>query len=365
MPRIDYGKNCIYSIKCKSPDKNFVYIGSTTNFTKRKYDHRKNALSNLDEPLYKCINDNGGWNNWEIAILEKIECTSKAETVQKENEFIEKLKNYKNPPILLNFPPKLLISPPNLLISPPETSSTRTNSNICKFCQKKFSRSDNLKRHFLICDAKIKNETKKSTEIEEYKKIIAEQQEQIAKLKPASNKKLSIKNTNNNIINNNNTNNITYRLEFGNENLHERLTEKEKKNILEKMHTSLIEYINLIHFSGKFPDCMNFFCTNLRSNYAQVYSEEQKQFITQFASDFLNTVIDTRLDEISTMFDEHKDKLEKIKIERLNKFFESMESTADAKSKRYMETIADVKMMAYNNKHKFDSQPSVITIQDK
>jgi small-conductance mechanosensitive channel len=201
------------------------------------------------------------------------------------------------------------------------------------------------------------------TEIEECKKIIAEQKSQIEQM---GNKKLSIKNTNtntntnsNNIINN--TNNITYRLEFGNENLHERLTEKEKKNILEKMHTSLIEYIKLIHFSGAYPDCMNFFCSNLRSNHAQVYNEEQKKFITQFASDFFNNVIDTRLDEISTMFDEHKDKLEKIKIERLNKFFESMESTNDSKSKKYMETVADVKMLAYNNKHKFESQPSVIT----
>ena len=225
----------------------------------------------------------------------------------------------------------------------------------CHTCSREFTRRDALTRHVRTC-----KETK--TQLEECKKIIADQQCQLSKHQP-DNKKFTVKNSNihntNNIINN--TNNITYCVELGKENLHSRLTEKEKKGILEKMHSSLIEYIKLVHFSEKYPECMNFFCTNLRSNHAQVYSEQQKQFITKFASDFFNTVIDTRLDEIITMFDEHKDKLEQIKIERLNKFFESMESTNECKSKRYMETVADVKMLAYNNKHKVQQQHQTLT----
>ena len=376
MPIIDFSKTCIYIIKCKIPDKNYEYIGTTTSFKKRKYYHKKNAENNVDSHLYKCINECGGWENWEMTILERVNCSSKAECVQKEKEWIEIMKKNEDPPILLNSPPILLSSPPILLNSPPillnsEILGTNINNEnnelICKFCKNIYTRKDNLKRHFVKCKRKIEKEQEvyiMETELEQCKKIIAEQQCQLAQRQP-ENKKVSVKNSNNtcntnNIINT--TNNITYRVELGNENLQSRLTEREKKRILEKMHSSLIEYIKLVHFSEKYPDCMNFFCTNLRSNHAHVYSEPQKQFITKYASDFFNTVIDTRLDEIITMFDEHKDKLEEIKIERLNKFFESMESTDECKSKRYMETVADVKMLAYNNKHKFEGQsqePSV------
>lgn len=366
MPAIDYSKTCIYSIKCKNPDKNYEYIAATTNFKKRKFFHKTNALKHIDNPLYNCINECGGWENWEMTILERVNCSSKAECVQKEKEWIEIMKKNEDPPILLNSPPILLSSPPILLNS--EILGTNINNEnnelICKFCKNIYTRKDNMKRHFVKCKRKIEKEQEvyiMETELEQCKKIIAEQQCQLAQRQP-ENKKVSVKNSNNtnNIINT--TNNITYRVELGNENLQSRLTEREKKRILEKMHSSLIEYIKLVHFSEKYPDCMNFFCTNLRSNHAHVYSEPQKQFITKYASDFFNTVIDTRLDEIITMFDEHKDKLEEIKIERLNKFFESMESTDECKSKRYMETVADVKMLAYNNKHKFEGQsqePSV------
>jgi hypothetical protein len=361
MPIIDFSKTCIYIIKCKIPDKNYEYIGTTTSFKKRKYYHKKNAENNVDSQLYNCINECGGWENWEMTILERVNCSSKAECVQKEKEWIEKKKKCIHPQFLLNSPQDLLNFPPISLNSPPillnsENLGTNINNElICKFCKKTYTRKDNLKRHCLKCKVKKQNTDIIKTELEQCKKIIAEQQCQLAQRQP-ENKKFSVKNSNNtnNIINT--TNNITYRVELGNENLQSRLTEKEKKRILEKMHSSLIEYIKLVHFSEKYPDCMNFFCTNLRSNHAHVYSEPQKQFITKYASDFFNTVVDTRLDEIITMFDEHKDKLENVKIERLNKFFESMESTDECKSKRYMETVANVKMLAYNNKHKFEGQ---------
>ena len=323
MPKIDYNKTVIYKISCKTPSVSFVHVSSTTNFSKRKFDHKRNSDMGSILPLYETINNQGGWENWEMKIIEQYPCDTRDEATSREKYWLRQLHH----------------------------QIKHATKHICDICNREFTRRDALTRHVKTC-----KETK--AELEQCKKIIAEQQCQLAQRQP-ENKKVSVKNSNNtcntnNIINN--TNNITYRVELGNENLQSRLTEREKKRILEKMHSSLIEYIKLVHFSEKYPECMNFFCTNLRSNHAHVYSEPQKQFITKYASDFFNTVIDTRLDEIITMFDEHKDKLEEIKIERLNKFFESMESTDECKSKRYMETVADVKMLAYNNKHKFEGQ---------
>lgn len=334
MPKIDYSKTIIYKIVCVDKSSDYLHIGSTTNFTKRKFDHKRNCENNSDSSLYKIINTYGGWSNWDMSLLEKFPCNDNNDVKLREKYWFSKLQN--------------------------KLSNVK---NECEHCNRTFNRRDSLTRHYKTCK-------KTNTILEECKKIIAEQQTQLAQLQPfgtkGGNKKHTVKTKTNNImnntINNTNTNNITYRFEFGNENIQERLTMREKKNILEKMHTSLIEYIKLIHFSGKYPEYMNFFCTNLRSNHIQVYSEEQNQFITKFASDFLNSLIDTRLYEIASMHEECKDKIEKTKSERLNNFFEAMESTEESKSKRYMETVADVKMMAYNNKHKFDGQMQHPTI---
>ena len=157
MPAIDYSKTCIYSIKCKNPDKNYEYIAATTNFKKRKFFHKTNALKHFDNLLYNCINECGGWENWEMTILERVNCSSKAECVQKEKEWIELTKKNEDPPILLNSPPILLSSPPILLNS--EILGTNINNEnnelICKFCKNIYTRKDNLKRHFVKCKRKI------------------------------------------------------------------------------------------------------------------------------------------------------------------------------------------------------------------
>ena len=51
----------------------FIYIGSTKNFTRRKTEHKFTANANRDNKLlYKTINDNGGWVNCDMIPIEKI-----------------------------------------------------------------------------------------------------------------------------------------------------------------------------------------------------------------------------------------------------------------------------------------------------
>ncbi len=63
----------IYKICCDDvPD--FIYIGSTKAFRQRKRQHKcdcRPESQHKNIKLYKTINENGGWENWRMVILEE------------------------------------------------------------------------------------------------------------------------------------------------------------------------------------------------------------------------------------------------------------------------------------------------------
>jgi hypothetical protein len=61
----------IYRITSLSDNSN-VYIGSTTNFTIRKYQHKQKTINQDETRMYKIINENGGWDNFEMVPIETI-----------------------------------------------------------------------------------------------------------------------------------------------------------------------------------------------------------------------------------------------------------------------------------------------------
>jgi predicted GIY-YIG superfamily endonuclease len=71
MPRktIDYSKTGMYKIVCKDLSITHIYVGSTTDFIKRK-SHHKSTCNNANDVafstnVYKIIRANGGWD-WSI-----------------------------------------------------------------------------------------------------------------------------------------------------------------------------------------------------------------------------------------------------------------------------------------------------------
>jgi len=90
MPRktIDYTKTIIYKITCKTPAISFVYIDYTSNFRNKKNFHKCAVNGNrTDIELYNMIRNNGGWENWEMTEIEKVECKNKEEAIVKKNEY--------------------------------------------------------------------------------------------------------------------------------------------------------------------------------------------------------------------------------------------------------------------------------------
>ncbi len=98
MPKttIDYSKIVIYKIVCNDLNVKDIYIGSTTNFIKRKTAH-KNATMNEKHPKhnakkYQFINENGGWNNFTMLEIEKYPCVDGNEARLRERYWFEQLQ---------------------------------------------------------------------------------------------------------------------------------------------------------------------------------------------------------------------------------------------------------------------------------
>lgn len=91
-----YDKSIIYKICCKDLSIQDIYVGSTTNFRNRKYEHKK-CCNNSQIPNYKLykyefIRNNGGWNNWEMIQIKNFPCNSKRELEAEERKVFDELK---------------------------------------------------------------------------------------------------------------------------------------------------------------------------------------------------------------------------------------------------------------------------------
>jgi hypothetical protein len=97
MPKedIDYSETVFYKIVCKDVNIKDCYVGHTTSFIKRKCQHKHHCNNengnkyNLN--VYQFIRNNGGWENWDIIMIEKIKCDDGFDARKKERQFIEEL----------------------------------------------------------------------------------------------------------------------------------------------------------------------------------------------------------------------------------------------------------------------------------
>ena len=97
MPKtiIDYSKTIIYKlVNYDCPD--LVYVGSTTNFTKRKQ-HHKDAVYNTNSrkynyKIYTTIRENGNWESWIMIKICNYPCNDNHEAKLEEDRHKMELK---------------------------------------------------------------------------------------------------------------------------------------------------------------------------------------------------------------------------------------------------------------------------------
>jgi len=85
----NYLNSVIYKIE-HTDNPELIYIGSTTNFIKRKYNHKKCCNNENDRDynknLYNMIRKNGGFNEFKIMIIKKYPCNNKTELLIEEEK---------------------------------------------------------------------------------------------------------------------------------------------------------------------------------------------------------------------------------------------------------------------------------------
>jgi hypothetical protein len=98
MPKkpIDFSKSIIYKLCCNDVSITDIYVGSTTNFIKRKYSHKSNSRNPSERGYnnynYQFIRDNGGFENWSMIEIEKYNAIDALDLLKRERYWIDELK---------------------------------------------------------------------------------------------------------------------------------------------------------------------------------------------------------------------------------------------------------------------------------
>ena len=102
MPKtpINYQKSVIYKICCEDVSILDCYVGSTTNLSRRKPQHKCKCNSEHDKGynynVYQFIRAHGGWDNWDVVVVEEYPCENKEQLHTRERYHVELLNSTLN-----------------------------------------------------------------------------------------------------------------------------------------------------------------------------------------------------------------------------------------------------------------------------
>jgi hypothetical protein len=93
---IDYQKCVMYKIVCSDINVTEIYVGHTTDFIRRKQQHKSNCSNknknSYNSKVYQFIRATGGWNNWSMIEIEKHPCNDSREACKRERYWLETLE---------------------------------------------------------------------------------------------------------------------------------------------------------------------------------------------------------------------------------------------------------------------------------
>ena len=92
----DFSKCKIYKLVCKDLLIKECYVGHTCNWIHRKSEHKRSIINESRIEYFSnksiFIRDNGGWNNWDMVLIEEYPCETRLEAHQRERYWMETLK---------------------------------------------------------------------------------------------------------------------------------------------------------------------------------------------------------------------------------------------------------------------------------
>jgi hypothetical protein len=169
-------------------------------------------------------------------------------------------------------------------------------------------------------EIKEKENTEIKKSFEELKKIMLDMMNKKCKMHPKTLQKM-INNTNsNNTINMTINNNIQY-VELGDEELHKVFSKKEKMKILCGLGSPMDKIIKHTHLNADYPQFQTIIITNIKGNQAYIYNNNLKKFIVMDKAEILESLIQTRFDDLQQFYDECKNKIDPDQRESLENLF--------------------------------------------
>jgi hypothetical protein len=244
-------------------------------------------------------------SNYNQHLARKIQCkeifinNDKSEEILPQNSSIL-LKNPQNSSILLKNSHKIIN----------KTDNMPKNNLKCQYCNKIYSRSDNLTRHMEKFCKKTKKIIEQENEQNEKISILSKEIEKLKnQLLESTNKKNNIinnnshnTNSNNQLINNQHNINIKM-VAFGDEDI-SRLTEEEILKIVKSKKNAFFNLIKSVHLNKRLPEYNNVLFNNLKSDYGSIFDENK--LIVKKKKQIIYDLINNRLTDFEQLIEKYK-----------------------------------------------------------
>ena len=182
-------------------------------------------------------------------------------------------------------------------------TQNNTNINRCKYCDKEFSRTDSLTRHFKTCKDKKKTDEANENMLELVKLLNEQKQEFKTELEKKNNqideliKKAGI---NNSTITQNIQNNIKL-LAYDKTDISD-LTEKDFIKCFNHNNMCVPHLVKRIHFNPKKPENHNVFISNLKSGHIMIY--DGRKWNTFNRDEIVDDIFDDKHDILEQKYEE-------------------------------------------------------------
>ena len=147
---VNYENSTIYKIVCKDLDITDCYVGSTTNFNRRKSEH-KTRYNNVNDKhynlkVYKFIRDHGNFDNFDIIEVERYCAIDKNDLHARERYWLKKLKSNLNCQIPNRSSKEYNKTDKQIKYIKKQNEKLKLDKVQCNFCNKEM-RKDSLNRH--------------------------------------------------------------------------------------------------------------------------------------------------------------------------------------------------------------------------
>jgi hypothetical protein len=125
-------------------------------------------------------------------------------------------------------------------------------------------------------------------------------------------------------------------------------SKKEKMAILKYKYCSLPQLVEYTHFNDKYPQFKNILITNTQNRLAYKYDIRKKQFIAVDKDELLEDIVDERMCDINSFYEELEGELDTKTKDILDKVKDKIENDPAYKELKKQ----DIKLIIYNNRKK-------------